>query len=207
MRALIEKQLSDAPAPVSAVTRFLDQVQGPVSQELCDYLNDSPKSAAVLLALIERPSGLQVLLTKRADHLSDHAGQVSFPGGQLERGDSGPIETALREAQEEVGLDRCLVSVVGTMQDFLTGTGYVITPIVCFVSSEFEAIPEQSEVAEIFEVPLTFLLAEGNIRLTQRERFGAILKMYEFDYGGHYVWGATAAILKQFINIISLKNR
>jgi len=206
LRALIEKQLAEAPAPVSAVTRFLDQVQGPVSPELRDYLNDSPKPAAVLLALIERPRGLQVLLTKRADHLSDHAGQVSFPGGQLERTDSGPIEAALREAQEEVGLHRSLVSVAGTMQDFLTGTGYVITPIVCFVSNEFEAIPEQSEVAEVFEVPLTFLLAKGNIRLTQRERFGTIMKMYDFDYAEHYVWGATAAILKKFINTISMFN-
>ncbi len=206
MRALIEKQLAQAPAPVDPLAGLLAQARGPVSQELRDHLIDSPSSAAVLLGLIERPNGLQVLLTERAAHLTDHSGQVSFPGGRLEADDSGPMEAALREAKEEVGLDPSLVSVAGTMGQFLTGTGYVITPIVGFVANEFQAVPDHNEVADVFEVPLTFLLVEGNMRSSQRERFGTAWEMYDFDYAGHYVWGATAAILRGFIRIINNKN-
>ena len=205
MRALIEKQLAQAPAPVDPLTGLLAQALGPVSQELRDYLTDSPSSAAVLLGLIERPNGLQVLLTERAAHLTEHPGQVSFPGGRLEADDAGPVEAALREAKEEVGLEPSLVSVAGTMRQFLTGTGYVITPIVGFVATEFQAMPDDSEVADVFEVPLEFLLVEGNLRSSQRKRFGTAWEIYEFDYAGHYVWGATAAILREFVNIINYK--
>jgi 8-oxo-dGTP pyrophosphatase MutT (NUDIX family) len=205
LRDLIEKQLAAAAVPEDPLAGLLAQAKGPVSQELRDYLNDSPSSAAVLLGLIERPGGLHVILTKRAAHLTDHPGQVSFPGGRLEASDAGPEEAALREAHEEVGLAPELVSVAGRMCQFLTGTGYVITPIVGFVATEFQATPDRNEVADVFEVPLEFLLDDDNLRSNTRDRLGTTWEIYEFDYAGHYVWGATAAILRNFTQILSLK--
>jgi len=205
LRELIEKQLAAAREPEDPLAGLLAQTRGPVSQELRDYLNDSPASAAVLLGLIDRPGGLHVILTERAAHLTDHPGQVSFPGGRLEESDAGPIDAALREAHEEVGLAPDLVSVAGSMRKFLTGTGFVITPIVGFVETGFQAVPDRNEVADVFEVPLDYLLVEGNLRSSSRERFGTVFEMYEFDYAGHYVWGATASILRSFTRILNLK--
>ena len=203
MRALIEKQLARAPNQADPLSRLLAQADGPVSQDLLDFLNDSPISAAVLLGLVERPDGLHVILTERAAHLTDHPGQVSFPGGRIEAADDGPVAAALREAEEEVQLRPDLVSVAGCMQEVLTGTGFLITPVVGFVAPEFRAVPDRTEVAEVFEVPLEFLFREGSVRTSTRERFGTTLRMYEFDYAGHYVWGATAAILRSFSRLIN----
>ncbi len=202
MRALIEKQLARAPDQADPLALLLAQVHGPVSQDLLDFLNDSPTAAAVLLALVERPAGLQVILTERAAHLTDHPGQVSFPGGRIEAADDGPVAAAIREATEEVGLRPDLVSVAGCMQEILTGTGFLITPVIGFVASEFCAIPDRTEVADVFEVPLEFLLRDRNVRSSTRERFGTTLRMVEFDYAGHHIWGATATILRNFVRLI-----
>ena len=203
MRALIEKQLARAPDQADPLSRLLALAHGPVSQDLLDFLNDSPTSAAVLLGLVERPGGLHVILTERAAHLADHPGQVSFPGGRIEEGDDGPVAAALREAEEEVQLRPDLVSVAGCLQEVLTGTGFLITPVIGFVASEFRATPDRTEVADVFEVPLEFLLREGSVRSSTRERFGTTLRMYEFDYAGHHVWGATATILRNFVQLIN----
>ncbi len=203
MRALIEKQLAaHVPDQADPLSRLLAQVHGPVSQDLLDFLNDSPTSAAVLLGLVERPEGLHVILTERAAHLTDHPGQVSFPGGRIDAADDGPVAAALREAAEEVRLRPELVSVAGCMQELLTGTGFLITPVIGFVAPEFRAIPDRTEVADVFEVPLEFLLREGSVRSSSRDRFGTTLRMYEFDYAGHHVWGATATILRNFVRLI-----
>lgn len=202
MRALIEKQLARAPNQADPLSRLLAQADGPVSQELLDFLDDSPTSAAVLLGLVERPDGLHVILTERAGHLKDHPGQVSFPGGRIEASDDGPVAAALREAEEEVRLRPDQVSVAGCLPEILTGTGFLITPVVGFVAPEFRAVPDRSEVAAVFEVPLEFLLREGSVRTSTRERFGTTLRMYEFDYAGHHVWGATATILRNFSLLI-----
>ncbi len=202
MRALIEKQLARAPDQADPLALLLAQAHGPVSQDLLDFLNESPTSAAVLLGLVERPDGLHVILTERAAHLTDHPGQVSFPGGRIEEADAGPVDAAIREATEEVGLRPDLVSVAGCLPEILTGTGFLITPVIGFVAPEFRAIPDRAEVADVFEVPLEFLLREGSVRTSTRERFGTTLQMYEFDYAGHYVWGATATILRTFVGLI-----
>ncbi len=202
MRALIEKQLARARDQADPLALLLAQANGPVSQDLLDFLNESPISAAVLLGLVERPDGLHVILTERAAHLTDHPGQVSFPGGRIEEADAGPVDAAIREATEEVGLRPDLVSVAGCLPEILTGTGFLITPVIGFVAPEFRAIPDRSEVADVFEVPLEFLLREGSVRTSTRERFGTTLRMYEFDYAGHYVWGATATILRTFVGLI-----
>ena len=202
MRALIEKRLARDVQQVDPLSRLLDEARGPVSQELQDFLSDSPSAAAVLLGLVERSAGLHVILTERAAHLSDHPGQVSFPGGRIESSDDGPVEAALREAEEEVGLLPALVSVAGCMPEILTGTGFLITPVIGFVAPEFRASPDRAEVADVFEVPLTYLLEDGNLRSSTRERFGTTLRMVEFDYAGHYIWGATATMLRNFCRLI-----
>ncbi|MCZ6586002.1 MAG: CoA pyrophosphatase [Gammaproteobacteria bacterium] len=202
MRALIEKQLARAPNQADPLSRLLAQADGPVSQDLLDLLSDAPTSAAVLLGLVERPGGLHVILTERAADLADHPGQVSFPGGRIEDGDDGPVAAALREAEEEVQLRPDLVSIAGCLEDILTGTGFLITPVVGFVASEFRAVPDRTEVADVFEVPLEFLLREDSVRSSMRERCGTTLRIYEFDYAGHHVWGATAMILRNFVQII-----
>jgi len=203
LRALIEKQLARAPNQADPLSRLLAQADGPVSQELLDFLDDSPTPAAVLLGLVERPDGLHVILTERAAHLKDHPGQVSFPGGRIEASDDGPVAAALREAEEEVRLRPDQVSVAGCLPEILTGTGFLITPVVGFVVPEFRAIPDRTEVADVFEVPLEFLLREDSVRTSTRERFGTTLRMYEFDYAGHHVWGATATILRNFSILIN----
>jgi 8-oxo-dGTP pyrophosphatase MutT (NUDIX family) len=202
LRALIEKRLARGPEQADPLSRLLAEARGPVSQELQDFLNDSPCAAAVLLGLVERPAGLHVILTERAAHLTDHPGQVSFPGGRIESSDQDPVAAALREADEEVGLLPELVSVAGCMPEILTGTGFLITPVVGFVAQEFRAAPDRAEVADVFEVPLAFLLEDGNLRSSTRERFGTTLRMVEFDYAGHYIWGATATMLRNFCSLI-----
>ena len=204
MRAIIEKRLATAPIQKDPLEGLLANARGPVSSEFRDFLSGSPSAAAVLLGLIDRGAGLNVILTERARHLSDHPGQVSFPGGRIETHDPTPIAAALREAEEEVGIHPERVAVAGEMSEVLTGTGFLITPVVGFVDYEFEAVPDRSEVEEVFEVPLDFLLEPDALRTSTRQRFGTTLTMYEFDYDGHYVWGATAKILRNFVRLITI---
>jgi 8-oxo-dGTP pyrophosphatase MutT (NUDIX family) len=164
---------------------------------------DRPRRpAAVLVPLLTYPHGLQVLLTRRTPHLSAHAGQVAFPGGRTEEHDLDAVATALRETEEEIGLPRSHVEVVGRLDLFNTGTGFSITPIVGLVSVPFPLRPDPSEVAEAFEVPLDFILDPANRRRAQRERNGQIRHYFIYDYGGHEVWGATAAMLVNLTEVL-----
>lgn len=203
MRATIEKRLATAPVQKDPLAGLLAQARGPVSPELRAFLTSSPSAAAVLLGLIDRGTGLNVVLTERARHLTDHPGQVSFPGGRIEKYDPTPIAAALREAEEEVGIQPGRVAVAGEMSEVLTGTGFLITPVVGFIDYDFEAVLDRAEVDDVFEVPLEFLLEPEVLRTSTRERFGTTLTMYEFDYEGHYVWGATAMILRNFLTLIN----
>jgi 8-oxo-dGTP pyrophosphatase MutT (NUDIX family) len=154
-----------------------------------------PMPAAVLVPLVNRPQGLQVLLTERTAHLSDHAGQISFPGGRVEADDAGNAAAALRETKEEVGLDPERVAVLGELAHYETVTGYRVTPIVGWVEPPFELAPDPFEVADIFEVPLAFLLDPTN----QQRHFRMLGEMrrdyWAIPYGDRYIWGATAAML------------
>jgi 8-oxo-dGTP pyrophosphatase MutT (NUDIX family) len=157
---------------------------------------DRPRRpAAVLVPLLMRPDGLQVLLTRRTPHLSAHAGQVAFPGGRSDEHDLDAIATALRETEEEIGLPPSRVEVVGRLDLFNTGTGFAITPIVGLISVPFPLRPNPSEVAATFEVPLDFILDPANRQRRTGERNGRLRSYFVYDYGGHEVWGATAAIL------------
>jgi 8-oxo-dGTP pyrophosphatase MutT (NUDIX family) len=151
--------------------------------------------AAVLVPLVLRPGGLHVLLTQRTDHLHDHAGQVSFPGGRREHTDASSVETALRETREEIGLAEDFIEIVGLLDDYETGTGFRVTPVVSFVSEGFTLSLDRFEVAEVFEVPLAYLFDPANHQTRSREFAGRRRNYYVFEYQDRVIWGATAGML------------
>lgn len=156
------------------------------------------RRAAVLVALVERAGGPQVLLTRRTEALRHHAGQIAFPGGRIENSDADPVEAALREAFEEVGLAGDLSTPHGYLDPFVTITGFHVFPVVASVSGDFRAVPDPSEVAEAFEVPLHFLLDPANVHSLDVDFQGRQRRILEFRYGGHRIWGATASMLVNF---------
>ncbi len=151
--------------------------------------------AAVLVPIIEHDGGPTVLLTRRADHLNSHSGQVAFPGGKVEPGET-PVDGALREAEEEVGLDRSFVDVAGFLNPYETGTGFRILPVISFVRPGFSLTAEPGEVAEIFEVPLSFLMNVDNHERHSVFWRGKRRAYYAMPYQGHYIWGATAGMIR-----------
>ena len=153
------------------------------------------RPAAVLVPIIERKVGLNVLFTLRAAGLPAHAGQVSFPGGRAEQSDADAVATALRETEEEVGLTREFISVIGALDPYETGTGFAIKPIVGLVREGFDLRPQTSEVADIFEVPLRFLMDPINHERHMRIWQGRERHFYAMTFDGHYIWGATAGML------------
>ncbi len=162
------------------------------------------RRAAVLVPIVERPEGLTVLLTQRTAHLNSHAGQISFPGGRAEELDSSAIETALRETEEEIGLARRHVEIVGVLPDHVTASSYLVTPVIGLVTPPFELIAESNEVAEIFEVPLAFLMNGTN---HQRMSFelpeGAGRRsFYAMPYERFFIWGATAGMLRNLFHLL-----
>lgn len=159
------------------------------------------KAAGVLVPLIERRGELTVLLTRRTEHLYDHAGQISFPGGRVDPGDEGPVAAALREAAEEVGLPPGQVELAGELDLYVTRTGFEITPVVGF-TAPFEAKPDSFEVAEVFEVPLGFILDPASREIHSRSFKGAERQFYVYPYGNYYIWGATAGMLNNLAEVL-----
>jgi 8-oxo-dGTP pyrophosphatase MutT (NUDIX family) len=182
--------------------RILGSVDGPMSPALRAVIDQPGRAASVLVALLDRPAGLTLLFTERAAHLKDHAGQISFPGGRIADAETAE-DAALREAHEEIGLHPADVEVLGPLDELLTGTGFAITPVVGYVASRtFVATPDPTEVASVFEVPLEFVLEPANIFATYRERLGTRFRTYELHHAGYRIWGATAAILLNFRDLI-----
>lgn len=189
-------------SPRDPRARLLGNIDGPLSPALREILERPGRPASVLLALLERAGGPTVLFTERAAHLKDHAGQISLPGGRIVGGES-PAEAALREAHEEVALAPDAVEVIGSLDEFITGTGFSITPVVGVVSDGgFRAVPDPREVAGVFEVPLTVILDRTAMSASYFERHGSRLLTYELLYGGRRIWGATAAVLRNFQDVI-----
>ncbi len=154
-----------------------------------------PKPAAVLVPVLSHGDGLSVLLTRRTAHLSNHAGQIAFPGGRRDDGETA-LKAALREAHEETGLDPRYVEPLGYLDGYLTVTGYLVTPVVALLRDGFELQAEAGEVADIFEVPLPFLMTPANRETHTREWQGLTRHYYAYPYGERYIWGATAGIIK-----------
>lgn len=202
LRRLIEARLASYNPATDAEAGLLANVEGPVSDELRSLMNAPGQKAAVLIGLVDRPTGLHIILTERAQHLSQHPGQVAFPGGRIEPGDDTLIDAALREASEEIGLEPAHVAVLNCLPEHVTGTGFVVTPVVGLVSRHFAPVPDPAEVAEVFEVPAELALDVGSYRMSYRNRFGSTFRSYALQYEGHTIWGATAAMLVCFRNII-----
>ena len=153
------------------------------------------RQAAVLIPVIERAEPM-VLLTQRATHLNDHAGQVAFPGGKIDPGDKSPMHAALREAEEEIGLDARFIEPIGYLDLYATTFGFRIVPTVARVQPGFKLRVNKSEVDDVFEVPLAFLMDPANHRTKTRQFRDITRSFYEMPYGERYVWGATAGMLR-----------
>ena len=175
------------------------------------FFEREPAHASVLVPLVER-DGLTVLLTQRTDHLTDHPGQISFPGGRAEAFDADAVATALREAHEEIGLESRFVDVLGELPTYTTGTGFIVTPVVGFVNPGFTVAADPFEVAEVFEVPLAFLMNPANHRRHAVEANGARREFLSIPWDGvdangvprhYFIWGATAAMLRNLYRFLA----
>lgn len=205
-------QIRDEGAPALRPRLLSEPPQLPLTPKRSDFdLNPGMRPdgirelqpAAVLLPIVRRAAPT-VLFTRRTEHLARHAGQVSFPGGRVHADDRSLIETALRETEEETGIAAAHISIAGFLDAYETGTGYAILPVVSVVTEEFSLTPNPEEVAEVFEVPLSFLLDPANRERRSAEWQGRQRTYYAFNYGPHYIWGATAAILVDLIERLSV---
>lgn len=160
-------------------------------------------AAAVLVPLVERKPGIQVILTRRAAHLRDHAGQISFPGGRIERCDGSIAAAALRETEEEIHLSPKSVALIGELPHYRTGTGFVVYPVVGFVEPSAELVPDPLEVAEVFEIPLAFVIDPNNYQPLQLSYGERKMSYWALPYHAYYIWGATAAILRDLYHRLS----
>lgn len=160
--------------------------------------------AAVLVPIVLHDDGHTVLLTQRTAHLRDHAGQISFPGGRVEVEDISPSHTALRETEEEIGLSRERVDIIGFLPEYRTGTGFRVTPVVALVRPPFELQADPFEVAEVFEVPLAFLLDPANHQRHSMHYRGALRTYFAMPYGEYFIWGATAGMIRSLSERLGL---
>jgi 8-oxo-dGTP pyrophosphatase MutT (NUDIX family) len=160
------------------------------------------KPAAVLLLVVNHPGDPAVVFTQRTADLADHAGQISFPGGRCDEGDRTPERTALREAEEEVGIPAQRIEILGRLPEYRTSTGYAVTPVVGWAEPPLAYRPDPREVADVFEVPLAFLLDAGNHRYEQAFYRGRMRNYWAMPYGERFIWGATAGMLVTFQRIL-----
>ncbi|MBB6092189.1 8-oxo-dGTP pyrophosphatase MutT (NUDIX family) [Povalibacter uvarum] len=202
LRGLIEEKLRGSRPP----TDFSAALPGGMAPEATSIVRQfypaSPVPAAVLVPIIDREEGLSVLLTQRSAQLKNHAGQISFPGGKVELTDDGPGATALRETEEEIGLSRDFVQVVGYMEPHVILTGFWVTPVVGFVRPGFALKLDQREVDSAFEVPLSHVLDEANHLSRERKIGDASVQVYDIPFGSHRIWGATAGMLMAFYRLL-----
>ena len=193
----------DRPLDIAAaIEKKLDRFRGDFQTTPSLPVAKAPRPAAVLVPVVDRAEGLTVLLTQRTQHLQNHAGQISFPGGRIEEQDRGAVATALRETEEEIGLPRDFVTVIGRLDDYITGTGFVVAPIVGLVRAPYPVTPDPAEVAEVFEVPLAHFLEPANHKRETAFFKGMQRSFYAMPYDGRYIWGATAAMLLNLYDVL-----
>ena len=190
LRAALAGTSEAAPRPIIPIELPLK-----LDQLLLPRLLKGLRPASVLVPVVRRPRGLQLLLTKRSETLRSHRGQISFPGGRREETDASAAAAALREAEEEVGIPGGAVEVVGYLDDYPTLTRYLVTPVVGLVDDVAEVRPCAREVAEVFEVPLSFVLGVDNFERKILSREGFNVPFFELNYGSYRIWGATAGML------------
>lgn len=202
LRRLIEQRLQDSRAvpdptnamPAGFVARDVESIRA--------FFPAAPAAAAVLVPIVDHESGLTVLFTQRASHLKNHAGQISFPGGRVEPKDLNPLEAALRETEEEIGLGREHITFAGYLDPQLVLSGFWVTPVVAFVQPGFELRLDDREVDSAFEVPLLHILDEANHRSRERKLGEVAVTVYDIPYGNHNIWGATAGMLMSLYRLL-----
>lgn len=201
LRARLRQRLGRVPA-AKGDDAYLAGLPPELSASFSHLLPAAPVPAAVLVPLVDRAERLTVLLTQRAPDLKNHAGQISFPGGRIESCDAGPLQAALRETEEEIGLERRFIDVVGYLPDHLIISGYRVTPVVAFVRPGFELKLDTTEVTDAFEVPLEFVLDPANHKARRRQLGEGEIEVYDIPYGGRNIWGATAGMLMTLCRLL-----
>lgn len=202
LRELILRRLAN-PAGISGSDDWRYGGIAPAQrQALRQHFPAQPERAAVLIPLLDRPDGMSVLLTERASDLRRHAGQISFPGGRIERDDADAVAAALRETEEEIGLPRDQVQVIGRLPDHLIVSGYRVTPVVGVIAAAFTPRPDPREVAAVFEVPLRFVLDPRNHVRRIRRFAEQEIELTDLPFGERNIWGATAGMLLTLYRVL-----
>lgn len=202
LRRLLVERLRDTRPALDASGAFPGGLTPEADQAIREHFTTAPIAAAVLVPIIDRADGLSILLTQRASHLRNHPGQISFPGGRIEPQDSGPVAAALRETEEEIGLARERVCILGYLDPYLVLTGYWITPVVGLVQPQLDLRLDHSEVAATFELPLSHLLDPANHRSRERVLGNVTLHVHDIPFEEHNIWGATAGILMSLYRLV-----
>lgn len=203
LRRLIEERLKDSRPATDPHSAMPAGFSAEVAEAVRQYFPAAPAAAAVLVPLVDHHDGLTVLLTQRASHLKNHAGQISFPGGRLESSDAGPLAAALRETEEEIGLSREHVTFAGYLEPHLVLSGYWVTPVVGFVQPGFELTLDRREVEATFEVPLLHVLDAANHQARERMLGTTKVHVYDIPYGERHIWGATAGMLMSLYKLLN----
>jgi 8-oxo-dGTP pyrophosphatase MutT (NUDIX family) len=192
----IEARLRSRLTPVDQIDALMARSDRDLNPDWQTPIAGEYRHAAVLAPIVKRSDGWTMLLTQRAADLPSHAGQVAFPGGRVDPGDLTAVDTALREAEEEIGLARRFVEPLGAIEPYETGTGFRIAPIIGFVSPGFEQKMDTREVADIFETPFEFLMNPANHERRETEWRGQMRSYYAMPYRGRLIWGATAGMIR-----------
>lgn len=203
------KHASDTPVLNKyASNRYVPDEYTPEKSALNERISwtQNTEPAAVLVPILSRGGQCYILLTRRSESLSRHGGQISFPGGRVDRSDENRTATALRETFEEVGIDPEFITVIGQLDTYYTMTGFAITPVVGVVETGYRMEIEPNEVAEVFEIPVSFILDRSNYKLEKRIESGETRIFYAISFGSYYIWGATAAMLVNLADIILEKD-
>jgi 8-oxo-dGTP pyrophosphatase MutT (NUDIX family) len=205
-KAHIREALDPRPSTPEQDLQWLAGASEEVRSKVRASISPARVPAAVLVPLVERDTGLTVLLTQRAETLKDHAGQISFPGGRIEPEDEDAWHAALREAYEEIGLRADLVEFAGYLPDHHVITGFRVTPVVGFVKPEYELRIAAAEVHDVFEVPLDFILDAANHKSRRRKLGDVTIEVHDIPYGDRNIWGATAGMLMTFRRMLQTRH-